>query len=151
METGYKVTEHKERSVLNCFHMKKSGGKDIPDSSFSFYQTYRAFSCGRAGLGGDGFSGPTEEELYQVKAERKKKWKREAEYSRLLEESSLKRRYKEKIKVRRNPHGSLTTRSYAERKEDGRTGTEAGKSENTENRVDIQSDSETAGSGGCAV
>ena len=74
-------------------------------------QADQKFSHGRRRISEDGWSGPTEEELLQVKLERKKKWKREAEYSRLLEEASLERRYKEKIRVKKYPHGSISAKS----------------------------------------
>lgn len=129
MDTRYQISEHTENIFSKFFPMEPGEGKSAVDHSFQIMlarQADRKSIRGRNWRNDDGFSGPTKEELFQIKAERKKKWKREAEYSRLLEESSLRRRYKEKINVKKYPHGSLTTKAYNERKEDGRTGANSG-------------------------
>lgn len=126
MDTRYQISEHTENIFSKSCRIEPGEGKSAADGRFQNMlsrQADRKSFRARNWRADDGFSGPTEEELYQIRAERKKKWKREAEYSRLLEESSLRRRYKEKINVKKYPHGSLTAKAYSERNEDGRTGT----------------------------
>lgn len=116
MESGYKISGRSGYQFQNSPAMQSNGAERIPDFSFQNMLSHQAeckFSRRGRSIGEDGFSEPTEEELLQVKLERKKKWKREAEYSRLLEEGSLERRYNQKIKVRRYPHGSLTIKGKA--------------------------------------
>ena len=116
MESGYKISGHTDYRFQKSPAVQSKGAEGIPDFNFQNVLSHQAeckFSRRGRSIGEDGFSEPTEEELLQVKLERKKKWKREAEYSRLLEEGSLERRYKEKIKVRRYPHGSLTIKGKA--------------------------------------
>jgi hypothetical protein len=123
MVNGNKISGHTENSFLSRPVFQGSGAKEVPDCRFQNILFRRKSSHGRRNIDENGCSGPTEEELRQVKMERKRKWKREAEYSRLLEESSLARRYKEKINVKKYPHGSLTARGgacqTAERQEGG--------------------------------
>lgn len=116
MERGYKISGLTGYPFQKSPAMQSNGAEGIPDFSFQNMLAHQAeckFSRRGRSIGEDGFSEPTEEELLQVKLERKRKWKREAEYSRLLEEGSLERRYKQKIKVRRYPHGSLTIKGKA--------------------------------------
>ncbi len=112
MEIGYRISEGHTGNMFQEHPVPQgSGAKDSLACGFQdmlSHQAGRRRLHGRRRVGEDGFSGPTEEELIRIKAERKKRWKREAEYSRLLEESSLRRRYKEKITVRKVPHGSFT-------------------------------------------
>lgn len=114
MAAEYKISESAGTAFLEHPIFQNSRTMEDQDRRFQdmlAFQNERKSSVGGKRISEDGFSGPTEAELRQIKAERKKKWEREAEYCRLLEESSLERRFKEKINVKKYPHGSFTMKS----------------------------------------
>lgn len=80
---GYNVAEH-QASLSYVFNLDENG--DIKN-------------CTVSGLGGT-ITGPSDEELRQIKAEQAAKRKRMAEHTKMLEESSLKRSQEEKEMIR---------------------------------------------------